>query len=105
MARLVQLRTTHPALGVNNTKFIHVDFNDGKQVLVWRHGQPGTDDPVVGLVNFSDFVTTNASSPGAEYVVPNWPATPAGRQRREVTSEKGYRGGRTYLFKGKVNCG
>ncbi len=80
--RLVKLRTTHPAPSVNDTEFIHVDFN-GKRVLVWKRGMAG-QDPVVVLANFSDFVTANASSASAEYVVPNWPRA-AGRQWREVT--------------------
>ncbi|HJY04737.1 MAG TPA: DUF3459 domain-containing protein, partial [Bryobacteraceae bacterium] len=84
VSRLVQLRTSHPSLAVNDTQFIHVDFNDGKRVLVWKRGLVGAD-PVVVLANFSDFGTADAGSPSAEYVVPNWPTAPAGRQWREVT--------------------
>lgn len=84
---LTELRTQHPALAVNDTNFIQVDFNDGKRVLVWQRGSAGTD-PVVVLANFSDFVTANASDPSAVYVVPNFPATPAGRQWREVTQQR-----------------
>jgi pullulanase len=87
VSALVKLRTTHPALAVNDTEFIHVDFNDGKRVLAWRRGAPGSD-PVVVLANFSDFVTTDAGSPSAEYVVHNWPPTPAGRHWREVTQNR-----------------
>jgi hypothetical protein len=87
VSRLVKLRTTNAALGVNDTNFIHVDFNDGKRVLVWQRGNAGTD-PVVVLANFSDFVTANASSPSAEYVVPNFPPTPTGRHWREVTQQR-----------------
>jgi pullulanase/glycogen debranching enzyme len=36
--RLVQLRTSHPALSVNDTLFIHVDFSADKRVLVWKRG-------------------------------------------------------------------
>jgi hypothetical protein len=87
VARLVKFRTQQPALRVNDTDFIHVDFNDGKRVVVWKRGAAG-QDPVVVLANFSDFVTANASSPSAEYRVPNWPATPTGRQWREVTQQR-----------------
>jgi pullulanase len=87
VSRLVQLRTAHAALGVNDTNFFHVDFNDGKRVLVWQRGDASTD-PVVVLANFSDFVTADASNPSSEYVVPNWPATPAGRSWREVTQNR-----------------
>jgi hypothetical protein len=42
----------------------------------------------VVVANFSDFRTANETSPTAEYVVPNWPATPAGRRWREVTQAR-----------------
>jgi pullulanase len=87
VSKLVQLRTTHPALGVNDTNFFHVDFNDGKRVLVWQRGDTSTD-PVIVLANFSDFVTTDASNPLSEYVVPDWPATPPGRSWLEVTQNR-----------------
>jgi pullulanase len=85
---LVQLRTSHPALGVNDTDFIHVDFNDNKRVLVWKRGMAG-QDPVVIVANFSDFATPNGlTDPNAEYRIPNWPPTPAGRHWREVTQQR-----------------
>ncbi len=88
VSRLVHFRTGHPALGVSDTDFFHVDFNDNKRVLVWKRGAPGLD-PVVVVANFSDFSTpTGLSDPGAEYVVPNWPPTPAGRHWREVTQQR-----------------
>jgi pullulanase len=86
VARLVKLRTSHSALAVDDTDFIHVDFTDDKRVLVWKRGP--CDDPVVVVANFSDFFTANPSSPRAEYRVPNWPATPPGRQWREITQER-----------------
>ena len=58
MWRLVHLRTSHPALSVNDIKFIHVDFEAGKRVLVWQRGNDA--DPVVVVANFSDFTTPNA---------------------------------------------
>lgn len=87
VSRLVKLRTTQPALGVNDTNFIHTDFNDGKRVLVWQRGGQG-QDPVVVLANFSDFFTPNPSDPASVYVVPNWPASPTGRHWREVTQSR-----------------
>jgi 1,4-alpha-glucan branching enzyme len=83
---LVKLRTSAPALGVNDNSFIQVDFNDNKRVLVWTRGAAGMD-PVVVLANFSDFASTGGTDP-AEYVVNGWPATPAGRQWREVTQDR-----------------
>jgi pullulanase len=87
VARLVKFRTTSDALSVNETDFIHVDFTAGKRVLVWRRGRPGVDDPVVVVANFSDFAT-DTSAPSAEYVVPNWPGTPAGKRWRDVSQAR-----------------
>jgi pullulanase len=84
VARLVKLRTGEPALSVNDTDFIHADFHD-KRVMVWRRGEPGSASQVVVVANFSDFVTDGAAGPAAEYRVPNWPATPAGKRWREIT--------------------
>ena len=86
VARLVKLRTSHSALAVDDTDFIHVDFTDGKRVLVWKRGP--CNDPVVVVANFSDFFTANPTSPRAEYRVSNWPATPPGRQWCEITQER-----------------
>ena len=88
VARLVKFRTRSDALAVNDTKFIHVDFNDGKRVLVWQRGRDGVDDPVVVVANFSDFGTANAFSPGAAYVVSNFPATPTGKRWREIGQDR-----------------
>jgi 1,4-alpha-glucan branching enzyme len=82
VAKLVHWRTTAKALAVNETQFIHVDFNDGKRVLVWQRGSG--EDLVVVVANFSDY-----SSPiFAEYIVPNWPAAVPGKQWREVTQDR-----------------
>jgi 1,4-alpha-glucan branching enzyme len=85
VSRLVKLRTDHHALSVNDTEFIHVDFNEGKRVLVWKRG---TTDPVVVVANFSDYTTPFAPAPGTEYFVPNWPQTPAGHHWFEVTQNR-----------------
>jgi 1,4-alpha-glucan branching enzyme len=88
VARLIHLRTSHPALGVNDTDFLHVDFNDNKRVFVWRRGMAG-EDPVIVVANFSDYQTPNALvDANAEYVVPNWPPAPVGRHWREVTEQR-----------------
>ncbi len=83
VSRLVRLRTDYPALSVNETNFIHVDFEDGKRVVVWRRGDPASGSVAVVVANFSDW----GSGP-YEYVVPNWPATPAGKRWREVTQDR-----------------
>ncbi len=80
VGRLIKFRTSSDALAVNDTEFIHLDFNDGKRVLVWRRGGP-SQKPVVVVANFSDFGT----APGGEYRVHNWPATPAGAKWQEIT--------------------
>jgi len=36
--RLIQLRTLHPAVSVNKTNFLHVDFDGGKSVVVGQRG-------------------------------------------------------------------
>jgi hypothetical protein len=63
VARLVHFRTQSAALAVNDTKFIHVDFEEGKRVLAWKRGRPGVDDPVVVVANFSDFATARPFDP------------------------------------------
>jgi pullulanase len=88
VSNMVHFRTSQPALGVNDTTFIHVDFNDNKRVLVWMRGTPD-QDPVVVVANFSDYATPNGlTDPKAEYVVPHWPSTPPGRHWREVTQQR-----------------
>jgi pullulanase len=87
VARLVRLRQQAPALSVNDTAFIHVDFTAGRRVLAWRRGGPG-DDPVVVVANFSDWHSTPSDGAPEEYVVPAWPATPNGRHWREVTQAR-----------------
>jgi 1,4-alpha-glucan branching enzyme len=82
VARLVELRKRSDALAVNDTVFIHADFNDGKRVLVWKRGYG--DKLVVTVANFSDYGTPD----GSEYRIPNFPATPAGRSWREITQSR-----------------
>ena len=88
VARLVKFRTSYDALAVNDTDFIHVDFNDGKRVLCWRRGEPGSNRQVVVVANFSDFATDTSPGAQAEYRVPNWPNTPRGMKWREITQER-----------------
>jgi pullulanase len=80
----VQLRGVSGALTVNDNNLFFTDFN-GKQVLAWTRGNAGTADLIVVLANFSDYGTPNPTDPAAQYVVSNWPATPAGGSWREVT--------------------
>lgn len=84
-ARVIKFRTASDALAVNDTEVIHVDL-DGKRVIAWRRGQLGTDQIVVVVANFSDFTTP--SGPSAEYVVHNWPTTPAGKKWREISQDR-----------------
>lgn len=86
VSQLIALRTTHNALSVDDIAFIHVDFSERKRVMVWQRGAP-QHDPVVVVANFSDF-TSDVSRPDAEYVISNWPATPAGRVWREITQNR-----------------
>jgi pullulanase len=82
VARLIRLRTKHPALGRNDVEFFHWDFSNGRRIAAWRRG--ATDNPVVVVANFSDF----ESGGDGEYRVPNWPGTPAGRHWREVSQAR-----------------
>jgi 1,4-alpha-glucan branching enzyme len=68
---LIQMRKTHPALGVNDTKWLFHDPTPGRQIYAWQRG--GDDNPVVVVANFSDFGTNDPFNPSSEYVVPNWP--------------------------------
>jgi len=86
VARLVRFRTTSEALATNDTQFIHVDFEEGKRVLVWQRGYG--ESLVIVVANFSDYGTPNAGEPNAEYVIPNWAATPASKQWREITQNR-----------------
>ncbi|HKY35582.1 MAG TPA: alpha-amylase family glycosyl hydrolase [Polyangiaceae bacterium] len=83
ISRLVRFRVASAALGTNDTTFIHTDFSSGRRVLAWVRGVPGREDPVVVVANFS-----NVTPPGSEYIVPNWPATPAGRRWREISQAR-----------------
>ena len=84
VSRLVKFRIASNALAVNDTEFIHVDFNDGKRVLVWKRGTGS--DVVVVVANFSDFDSGRAGS--NEYRVPNWPPTPPGKHWRDVSQDR-----------------
>jgi glycosidase len=82
---LCRLRASHPALGLNDTNVFHLDFDAGKRVMAWSRGS--LSNPVVVVANFSDW-GTDPSQPGAEYRVPNWPATPLGMTWFEVTTNR-----------------
>ncbi|HKP85488.1 MAG TPA: alpha-amylase family glycosyl hydrolase [Blastocatellia bacterium] len=88
VARLIKFRTSSDALSVNDTEFVHGDFQDGKRVLAWRRGRPDSAKIVVVVANFSDFGTADPFNPAAEYRVNNWPATPPGKGWREITQER-----------------
>jgi pullulanase len=88
VARLVKFRKGSDALAVNDTDFIHVDFNEGKRVLAWRRGRGGLDKIVVVLANFSDFGTADPFNRSAEYRVHNWPEIDPARKWREITQER-----------------
>ncbi|KIX92983.1 uncharacterized protein Z520_11256 [Fonsecaea multimorphosa CBS 102226] len=79
VATLVDLRKNCPALGTDDTSFIHVDNSRGGRIMAWVRG---TTNPVVVVANFTD-----QDTPGPQYYVPNWPD----RDRndwREVTQNR-----------------
>ncbi|MEC4805510.1 MAG: DUF3459 domain-containing protein [Jaaginema sp. PMC 1079.18] len=86
VSRLIRLRINSPALAVNDTNFLHADYNDGKQVLVWQRGFG--EDIVVVVANFSDYCTPEPLSEPAEYVIAHWPPTPDGKCWQEVTQNR-----------------
>lgn len=88
VARLVRLRTTSPGLAVNDTSFLHVDFDFGKRVLAWQRGLAGSDGVVVVVANFSDWGSSQSGDGQAEYIVPNWPPAPEGTFWYEVTQDR-----------------
>jgi len=83
VSSLIQLRKRSTALGVNETEFIHFDFEQGRRIAAWVRGKPGTHDLIVVVANFS-----NCYTPGPEYIIQNWPATPSGKQWREITQNR-----------------
>lgn len=81
VAKLVHLRKDCPALGSNDTAFIHADSSRGGKIMAWSRGGAG-QIPVVVVANFTD-----QDTPGNEYFVPNWPE----RERsdwREITQNR-----------------
>lgn len=88
VARLVKLRTTHPALAGNDTEFLHQDFTDGKRVMAWLRGRRGTREQLVVVANFSSWQTDHVAGDSAEYVVPGWPPLPPGTHWREITQQR-----------------
>ena len=81
VATLVNLRKNCPALGVNDTEFIHVDNSQGGKIMAWQRGGQG-QAPIVVVANFTDYDT-----PGPQYFVENWPE----RDRsdwREITQNR-----------------
>jgi pullulanase len=86
VARLVSLRTRSRALAVNDTAFLHADFEQGKRVMAWQRGRG--DDLVAVVANFSEWGTERPDQLSSEYVVPGFPKAPAGRQWREVTQDR-----------------
>lgn len=81
VARLVKLRTSAPALGVNDCRLIHVDTTGGRRIAVWQRGV--APDLVIVVANFSDFGSEGGLA--GEYVIPGWPSDIGGRSWFEVS--------------------
>lgn len=88
VSQLVKLRTLNPALGINETEFIHADFHEGKRVMAWLRGVRGTSTQVVVVANFSGWQSSPDSNGYSEYVIQNWPSIPPGMFWREVTQQR-----------------
>jgi 1,4-alpha-glucan branching enzyme len=81
--RLIALRKRSEALGVIDTKFIHMDFSNGRRVMAWVRGDAEKHNLVVVVANFSE-----QDMRDGEYVVHDWPGLPEGKRWREVTEER-----------------
>jgi len=89
IARLVKLRTSHPALGRNETEFLHEDCIGQRRIISWLRGIRDSAEQVVVVANFSDWCSSLGSDgKPAEYVIPGWPALPNNMHWREVTRER-----------------
>jgi pullulanase len=88
VSRLVHFRTSAVALSVNDTSILHRDLQDGRRIVVWQRGMPGSNECVVVVANFSAWGTENPESPSAEYRIPGWPLLPQGRQWKEITQDR-----------------
>ncbi len=76
VARLIKFRTTSDTLAVNDTEFIHVDFNDGKRCWPGAEGGPTrTKSP-----SFSRTSPASARTRAANT------ACPIGQRRRQASS-------------------
>lgn len=87
VSRLVKFRTISESLAVNDTNFIHVDFSEGKRVLVWQRGLPNSPNPVIVVANFSDW-GSDTRNPSARYRIPNWPYSLGINGWKEITQDR-----------------
>ncbi|KAJ6003559.1 hypothetical protein N7522_006251 [Penicillium canescens] len=89
VATLVELRKKCPALGYNDTEFIHLDQSrgggGGRKIMARKRGAPG-QAPVVVVANFTDQDTL-----GEKYFVENWPEREGGLEGN-YTEEGGSEG-------------
>lgn len=69
VANVVKFRTSCPALGSDETEFIHWDFSNGRKIMAWTRGGNGGDKVVV-VANFSDVDT---GGEGEQYIIQGWP--------------------------------
>lgn len=87
VSRLIKFRIVNESLAVNETEFIHVDFEEGKRVLVWKRGRTASSHPVIVVANFSDW-GSDVRSTSAEYQIANWPYVLGRDNWIEVTQER-----------------
>lgn len=81
VSNMVAFRKTCPALGDDDTEFIHVDESRGGKIMAWKRGGQG-QIPVVVVANF-----TAEDTEGTKYVVANWPDKDQSGWR-EVTQQR-----------------
>ncbi len=93
VSRLVHFRKNTKALQTDEVKFIHVDCQEDRKVVVWQRNYQ--KEKVIVVANFSDYVTPLAFEPQSEYYIPKFPKLKKGQvcfeitQNREVTEKIG----------------
>jgi hypothetical protein len=98
VSRLVKLRSSHPALGMNDTAFLQTDLADGKRVIAWQRGDAA--NPVIVVANFSDWGTADPLAPNTSFPAGRRPLRDGnGRRSRKAARRRRPAGNRFSLGK------
>lgn len=83
---LIHFRKETKALQTDEVKFIHVDCDEKKKIIVWQ--RDFENEKVVVVANFSDYITPNALAEKSEYVILNFPKLKIGQSCYEITQNR-----------------